>query len=116
PAGGMATWGVILTAAATFAILHFALGWAPDKALLLGVVISSTDAAATFSILRRQALPSKLASTIEIESAANDPMAILMTLVVVQGFTAGGNDGWLVVPLFLWKFLAGPVVGWLMAR
>jgi len=116
PAGGMATWGVILTAAATFAILHFALGWASEKALLLGVVISSTDAAATFSILRRQALPSRLASTIEIESAANDPMAILMTLVVVQGFTAGGNGGWLVVPLFLWKFLAGPVVGWSMAR
>lgn len=116
PAGGMATWGVILTAAATFAILHFGLGWASEKALLLGVVISSTDAAATFSILRRQALPSRLASTIEIESAANDPMAILMTLVVVQGFTAGGNEGWLVVPLFLWKFLAGPVVGWLMAR
>lgn len=116
PAGGMATWGVILTAAAAFAVLHFGLGWAADKAMLLSVVISSTDAAATFAILRRHALPPRLASTIEIESAANDPMAILMTLVVVEGLRSGATAGWAIVPLFLWKFVAGPVVGWAMAR
>lgn len=116
PAGGMATWGVILTAAMTFGFLHFVLGWAAAKSLLLAVVISSTDAAATFSILRRQSLPSKLSSTIEIESAANDPMAILLTLVVVEGLSTGSSGGLLIVPLFLWKFLAGPIIGWLMAR
>lgn len=116
PAGGMATWGVILTAAITFVVLRFVLGWNAEASLLLAVVISSTDAAATFSILRRQSLPSKLSSTIEIESAANDPMAILLTLVVVEGLVSGTGGGILVVPLFLWKFLAGPVVGWIMAR
>lgn len=116
PAGGMATWGVILTAATTFAFLHFVLGWETAMSLLLAVVISSTDAAATFSILRRQSLPSRLSSTIEIESAANDPMAILLTLVVVEGLSSGSNGGLLIVPLFLWKFLAGPLIGWLMAR
>lgn len=116
PAGGMATWGVILTAAMTFCFLHFVLGWEAAQSLLLGVVISSTDAAATFSILRRQSLPSRLSSTIEIESAANDPMAILLTLVVVEGLSSGLNGGLLIVPLFLWKFLAGPLIGWLMAR
>jgi len=116
PAGGMATWGVILTAATTFAFLHFVLGWETSMSLLLGVLISSTDAAATFSILRRQSLPSKLSSTIEIESAANDPMAILLTLVVVEGLSSGSSGGLLIVPLFLWKFLAGPLIGWLMAR
>lgn len=116
PAGGMATWGVILTAAITFGFLRYVLGWNAETSLLLAVVISSTDAAATFSILRRQSLPSKLSSTIEIESAANDPMAILLTLVVVEGLASGTGGGVLVVPLFLWKFLAGPVVGWIMAR
>ncbi|TRO83709.1 potassium/proton antiporter [Trichloromonas acetexigens] len=116
PAGGMATWGVILTAATTFAFLHFVLGWETAMSLLLAVLISSTDAAATFSILRRQSLPSKLSSTIEIESAANDPMAILLTLVVVEGLSTGSSGGLLIVPLFLWKFLAGPLIGWLMAR
>lgn len=116
PAGGMATWGVILTAVLTFCVLRFVLGWDQDKSLLLAVIISSTDAAATFSILRRQSLPSKLSSTIEIESAANDPMAILLTLVVVEGLSSGSSGGLMVVPLFLWKFLAGPVIGWAMAR
>ena len=116
PAGGMATWGVVLTAAVAFSFLHFVLGWEVEKSLLLAVVISSTDAAATFSILRRQSLPSKLSSTIEIESASNDPMAILLTLVVVEGLSSGLSGGHLIVPLFLWKFLAGPLIGWLMAR
>lgn len=116
PAGGMATWGVVLTAATTFGFLHFVLGWETALSLLLAVAISSTDAAATFSILRRQSLSSKLSSTIEIESAANDPMAILLTLVVVEGLSSGSSGGFLIVPLFLWKFLAGPLIGWLMAR
>lgn len=116
PAGGLATWGVILTAGALFGVLHGLLGWPLDKSLLLSVVISSTDAAATFSILRRQSLPKRLGSTIEIESAANDPMAILMTLVVVEALSTGDSGGWLVVPLFAWKFVAGPLFGWAIAR
>ncbi len=116
PAGGMATWGVVLTAAALFGLLHFVLGWSFEPSLLLASVISSTDAAATFSILRRQSLRTRLASTIEIESAANDPMAILLTLVVVQALTSGSGLGWTVLPVFLWKFVVGPLVGWILAR
>lgn len=116
PALGLATWGVLLTAALTFVCLRFALGWSLQISLLLSVIISSTDAAATFSILRRQALPGKLASTIEIESAANDPMAILTTLVVVEFLTTGASQGWLTVLIFLWKFAVGPLLGWLIAE
>ncbi|MBP7675949.1 MAG: cation:proton antiporter, partial [Thermoanaerobaculia bacterium] len=116
PAGGMATWGVVLTAATMFGILHLGLGWAFERSLLLAAVISSTDAAATFSILRRQSLRPRLASTIEVESAANDPMAILLTLVVVEALTAGNGLGWTILPVFAWKFVAGPVLGWLLAR
>ena len=53
-AGGMATWGVVLTSAVLFGCLHWGLGWSVQAALLPAVIISSTDAAATFSILRRQ--------------------------------------------------------------
>lgn len=115
PAGGLATWGVLLTGLATFCMLRLVLRWPSDQSLLLAAVISSTDAAATFSILRRQSLPPRLASTVQIESAANDPMAILMTLVVVEGLASGSTGGMMVVPLFLWKFAGGPVAGWLMA-
>ncbi len=116
PAGGMATWGVVLTAATVFCVLYVGLGWPSDRSLLLAAVISSTDAAATFSILRRQSLRPRLASTIEIESAANDPMAILLTVVVVGALTSGTGLGFMILPVFAWKFVAGPVVGWLLAR
>lgn len=116
PAGGMATWGVVLTAAATLGVLHLIVGWPFDRSLLVAAVISSTDAAATFSILRRQSLRPRLASTIEIESAANDPMAILLTLVVVEALTSGTGLSWTILPVFAWKFAAGPAIGWLLAR
>lgn len=116
PAGGMATWGVVLTALTVFGVLHLGLAWSFDRSLLLAAVISSTDAAATFSILRRQSLRPRLASTIEIESAANDPMAILLTLVVVEALSAGTGLSWMIVPVFAWKFLVGPLVGWVLAR
>jgi potassium/hydrogen antiporter len=117
PAGGLATWGVVLTALGTFAVLYGLLGWNMQLALLLAAIISSTDAAAIFSILRRQALPRKLSSTIEIESAANDPMAVLLTVAVIEAITSQGGTSLLATSaLFLWKFAAAPVVGWLMAR
>lgn len=115
-AGGLATWGVVLTAAATLGVLWGILGWPFEKACLLAVIISSTDAAATFSIIRRQPILPRLSSAIEIESAANDPMAVLLTVVAVNSFANGGTDGFLVVLLFLWKFSAGPMLGWLVAR
>ena len=115
-AGGLATWGVILTAAVTYGCLHFLLGWSTELSLLLAVTISSTDAAAIFSILRRRALPSRLSSTLEIESAANDPMAILLTMAAVEGLKSGEMGGLETVGLFLWKFTAGPGMGWLIAR
>lgn len=115
PAGGMATWGVVLTAATTFFCLWGVVGWSMEKALLLSVIISSTDAAAIFSILRRQSLPRRLSATLEIESAANDPMAILLTIAAVEGLTSGETFGVATLLLFLWKFAAGPAIGWFMA-
>ena len=117
PALGLATWGVILTAIVTFGCLYFILGWDRNLALLLSVIVSSTDAAAIFSILRKQPLRSKITSTIEIESAANDPMAIVLTTIVVQTLSAGGDVNYLFVLLdFIWKFIGGPLIGFVMAK
>jgi len=116
PASGLATWGVLLTAAATFAVLRWVLGWSMELSLLLSVIISSTDAAAIFSILRRQSLPQKLSSTVEIESAANDPMAILLTTVAVASLTSGESFQMSTVLLFFWKFGAGPIFGYVAGR
>ncbi len=115
-AGGLATWGVVLTALATFGVLYGLFDWSLHKALLLAAIISSTDAAAIMSIFRRQSLPPKLSSTIEIESAANDPMAILLTVAVIEGISSG-ESAWLsTIIVFIWKFTAAPFIGWFLTR
>lgn len=116
PAGSLATWGVILTALTTFGVLHGILSWPLHKALLLAAIISSTDAAAIFSILRRQPLPSTLSSTVEIESAANDPMAILLTMAAIEWITAAQSAWQMSVALFIWRFAVGPLCGFLLAK
>jgi cell volume regulation protein A len=116
PAIGLATWGVILTAAVTFLVLWGVFRWPLELALLPAVIISSTDAAATFSILQGQSLPPELSSTVEIESAANDPMAILLSLAVVQALTIGDAQWHVVLLSFIWKFTAGIGVGWLLGH
>jgi cell volume regulation protein A len=116
PAGGLATWGVILTAATTFCVLRYLLRWPFEQSILLAVIISSTDAAAIFSILRRQSLPRKLSSITEIESGANDPMAVLLT-VAVLGMLTSSHTAWpMTAVLLVWKVAAAPVAGWLLAR
>jgi len=113
PAGGMATWGVLITALAVFLVLWGILGWAHELAALVAVIISSTDAGATLSILRRQSLSPRVSATVKTESAANDPMAILLTLAMVEALTTGATN-WLLIPLMLvWKFVGGIGLGWL---
>ncbi len=116
PAGGLATWGVILTALATFGVLRFGFGWSHGLSLLLAAIISSTDAAAIFSILRRQPLSPRVSAITEIESAANDPMAVLLTVAAIDTLTMAKSN-WLATGLlFVWQFVSAPVVGWLLMR
>lgn len=116
PSVGMATWGVVLTSGFLFSILHWGFGWGFQSALLPAVIISSTDAAATFSILRNRSLHPKTGACIEIESAANDPMAILLTTVVVAGLVSGADFGAASVGFFLWQFGVAPIIGYLTGR
>ena len=117
PAIGLATWGVILTSVFIFVCLHFLLGWDKSISMLVSVIISSTDAPAVFSILRKQALSHKLESTIEVESAANDPMAILLTVMVIQAMSEIGDLSYTVFAgLFFWKFIAGAILGLIAAK
>jgi potassium/hydrogen antiporter len=92
PAAVLATLGVIGTAAlvATFAHL-LGLPWAP--ALLLGAVVSSTDAAAVFSVLRSSGtkLEHRLGATLEVESGFNDPMAVILTTMLTENLLVTGG-------------------------
>src|SRR5215217_6002204 len=83
----LSTVGVGVSVAVVAAIAHYGLDMSWQLALLIGAVISSTDAAAVFSTLRRLRLPGRLFGTLEIESGVNDaPVVILVTLLTSGAF------------------------------
>ncbi len=96
PAGTLATAGVVLTACLVAVPAHlWGLSW--PEALLLGAVVSSTDAAAVFAVLRSSGIQLKrrVGLTLEVESGLNDPVAVILTTTLAHnlldpGALAGG--------------------------
>jgi cell volume regulation protein A len=91
PAGVLATLGVALTAGATGVVAH-ALGFAWPQALVLGAIVSPTDAAAVFSMLRGGGvhLKERIGALVELESGLNDPMSVLLSIALVGAAAHGG--------------------------
>ena len=113
-AGLLSTLGVVLTAVLTGVFCHLVLGIGLLESLLLGSVISSTDAAAVFYILKAKKLNLKngLASLLEIESGSNDPIANMLTIILL-GIIQGNGLG--AVPIiFIKQFLIGILVGYIL--
>jgi cell volume regulation protein A len=84
PAGLLATVGVVATAVLAGAAAHelFDLSWL--ESVLLGAVVSSTDAAAVFATLRFTHIRRRLARTLEAETGINDPVAIALTIGLIE--------------------------------
>ncbi|HUP50529.1 MAG TPA: potassium/proton antiporter [Thermoanaerobaculia bacterium] len=82
----LSTIGVLLTAVIVAWFASAFLDFTPAEGFLLGAIVSSTDAAAVFSILRSRGvrLDEEVASTLELESGSNDPMAVFMTMAAIQ--------------------------------
>ncbi|MCD7724556.1 MAG: potassium/proton antiporter [Clostridiales bacterium] len=96
----LSTLGVVLTAGITCLLCHLLLGIGLAESFLIGAVISSTDAASVFSILRSKNLSLKDATAplLEIESGSNDPVAYMLTMI---GLTLVENDGSLSIPYLI---------------
>lgn len=116
-AGLLASAGVIVTAAVTGLFCHFALHWAWLESLLMGAVISSTDAASVFSILRSRKLGLKNheAPLIEVESGSNDPLSYMLTIVMLS-LIEGNADGAGIAVLLAKQIVLGAVFGFVIAK
>lgn len=107
----LATFGVLITAALTGLFCHFALKWGWIESMLMGSVVSSTDAASVFSILRshKMGLKNNTAPMLEIESGSNDPCSYLLTVIMIS-LLKGDAMGFAVV----WKIFAQLAFGLLL--
>jgi cell volume regulation protein A len=93
PALLLATVGVLATAALIGAAAMLIIGKPPLESLLLGALLASTDAAAVFFVLGAGGivLTRRVAQTLELESAVNDPAAVFLTLILVELVARGGE-------------------------
>lgn len=113
----LATLGVFLTGIITGALSYYVLNLSFLECMLLGAIISSTDAAAVFSVLRSKSisLGNSLKPLLEFESGSNDPMAVFLTLGVIGLITAQINFKYLIFDFFK-QMILGIVFGYLIAR
>ena len=109
----LATVGVLVTVAVIAAATHLLLDLEWQLAVLLGAVVSATDAAAVFSVLRRVPLPRSLRGVLEAESGLNDaPAVLLVTLVSTEATLERGPIG--LVGIVAYQLLAGALGGLLL--
>jgi cell volume regulation protein A len=109
----LSTVGVLFTAVSVGVFVWYMTDFSIYEGLLLGAIVSSTDAAAVFSILRSKslALKYKLRSTLELESGSNDPMAYVLTIAFL-GLVINPEVGFLdLIILFVRQMLIGAVLG-----
>lgn len=113
----LATFGVFLTGLITGVCSYYLLNLSFLECLLLGGIISSTDAAAVFGVLRSKSISLKnnLKPLLEFESGSNDPMAVFLTLGVIGLIIGRINPVGLVFD-FLKQMLLGIVLGLIIAK
>lgn len=114
----LATAGVLITALIVGVIVPYFTDLTLKEGLLLGAVISSTDAAAVFTILRSQniRLKANLRPLLELESGTNDPMAFFLTIGIIQVITGDEPSLWALIPNFFIEMGIGAVAGVIMGK
>lgn len=118
PGLSLASVGVFITMLATGAFAYWVLDLRWLEALLLGAIVSSTDASAVFGVLRERAvrLRKPLRPLLEFESGTNDPMAVFLTVGLTLLLTQPGMSGWQILPMFAQQMLLGLLLGYGLGR
>ena len=121
----LATLGVLATTFLTGLFIYWLFGFFNNylsltfpESLLLAAVMSSTDSASVFSILRSKGvyLKERLRPTLELESGSNDPMAYMLTLLLIAYIQSGGMNIWEAGLSLVIQLVLGAVAGYLLGR
>jgi len=121
----MATVGVLLTALFTGVFIYWltnsliqSITFSFAESLLLAAILSSTDSASVFSILRSKNLSLKenLRPMLELESGSNDPMAFLLTIILLQFLNTPDVSGWSILLTFTQQLVFGAAAGFLLGK
>ena len=118
PSMTLATLGIAVTAGVLGGLIYLIIR--PGDifySLMIGTIISSTDASAVMMIFRKNSIKRRVSSTLEVESAANDPAAILLTMLMIQLVSGeAGNHFGIFVMRLMWQLLGGLLVGFIFGE
>ncbi|MBQ7818194.1 MAG: potassium/proton antiporter [Bacteroidales bacterium] len=119
----LATIGVLLTAGITGVIIYYitqfiGINFSFLESLLLASIMSSTDSASVFSIFstKKQGLKENLRPLLELESGSNDPMAYILTIVLIGMISSGDMNFGEAVLKFFTQMIVGALSGYLLGR
>lgn len=112
----LSTIGVLVTAGLTTILCHFLLGMTYGESFLIGAVLSATDAASVFAILRKKNLNLKdgTASILEVESGSNDPISYMLTMIAISLLQTSDsqNIGLMILLQIIVGIIVGVVLAW----
>ncbi|MCD7740558.1 MAG: potassium/proton antiporter [Candidatus Gastranaerophilales bacterium] len=114
----LATAGVFITAIITGFLGHYFLDYNLKECMLLGAIVSSTDAAAVFSILRSKDINLKkhLKPLLEFESGSNDPMAVFLTTGIISFITNEISSVYDLIFMFFKQMIVGIMCGYIIGK
>ncbi|MBM3129203.1 MAG: potassium/proton antiporter [Chloroflexi bacterium] len=114
----LSTLGVLVTSLIVGIFAQVVLRFSLLEGLLLGAIVSSTDAAAVFSVLRSKGinLKGQLKPLLELESGSNDPMAVLLTISLVQLLTQPVTSPTSLILFFILQMSLGLLAGYVIGK
>src|SRR6185369_9393056 len=115
---GLSTVGVLITSVLVGLFAKTVLGFSLEEGILLGAIVSATDAAAVFSVLRARSIGLKghVRPLLEFESGSNDPMAVFLTTGLVGIMTTPGTSWVSLVPMFVKQMVIGAAFGFVIGK
>ncbi|RWZ60174.1 potassium/proton antiporter [Halobacillus fulvus] len=116
PSLSLATFGVMITSFIVGLCAYFLFDLSFLEGMLFGAIVGSTDAAAVFAALKERNIKAKMGATLEAESGTNDPMAVFLTLSLIELIMMPDRSFWLLIPTFFLQMGLGIIFGVLIGK